>query len=981
MTNPTGTSPKVGVFLALDNLPAYQAGLTAAIEKTTTLAGMAEKLATALNSVATPAAAAAAATNAGTTNAQHLLDLEIAYAREKGNTKEAQTLINLGLRDAEISDARRIVLLDRQVEVQKEIAAQILAANAQVLATQQQQGAGMAAGLPTPAMARKQQEETDILAMQAEQAAAMALQKQLEETDLIRAKAAQKAITDGQRTIDLQIRLAQARGQDTTALYAQAEAEAVLAGDTDRLLQLQIRQAEASNRMAQGGANAAQSARGMRYEFLGAALAVGMLQQALGDQLPPAAAEAAKGFRLIADTAMMGFFLSGGNPAGAAAGALVGGILSIGVAALTQEPNIAALGKSIDALAKKDDAVQGLMQLSGVSEASATAALEYAKKNKDVADSFKAEIDAAKPVIPVLQGVGDGFRTAGEMANGLNQALEKGIPIYGGVHALLLELPKDVQDLITYDTAYKDELLKSGNVLWAQNAGLQAVQQSMIAGALTTKRLADATNDLAVAQAQTTLNTSGNSLGANLLDAQQANWNAIEAATEAHYVKLTDIAQAGVDAREKIEQTYSDRLVEINDTRLASEADALTNRDAAILEAEASAADRRATLADNLAQSIKDAEEQGAQRRVDTFTTYQERLEVIAQSYADRRFQIEQAYQNAIEGIQDTYQQSIFNAITKQDAKGLVMASMAREAALRKENETRQQQSDALDKQHAKDLLAAQEAYEKAQRAQSDALAKQEERLRDTFDKQSRALEASLRAQEEKINDTYEKRIKALEDAATKEKEKAADARDKALAAQALAENKALDTEAQANRLKEAENERAYALSLRKLADALADTKGMTIQNGIDIITALRGIFSPDQAANFLIDFVKAMQAKVDITVVPWKRQGGPDDIPVFAEGGYTGAQSGRVHPNELVLPLGNEGRTQQLMQAYIPPRVMQNMPAWAMSQSASSANNSGELHVHVHMDNSMLNATIEAQTENMLMQIIPQVHQNLNRM
>lgn len=850
---------------------------------------------------------------------QGLIDKEIALAREKGNSLAALELIKDARQNEFNSNARNLDLDIKRVQVQKELAA--------LAQTKPQAPSG--------------------------------------------------------GTFTSQISLALETGDYTKALAINARAQIAAIGNQTELnnlqrqaIQIQRAQAEATKEVGNSQSDATRNARGQRDALFALGLALNLIISELGTNLPPAAKQAASGIKIVADAMLAGAYIGGAQ--GAALGAVAGVLLTVGAAAINIDPALKALNDDLDKLGKKDDAITGLSNLTGISRTNTALAFEYLKANDSLADSFRAEVKAAEPAIPVLQGIGDITRAVGDAIKGMNDTLTTSLGVLKDFEDGAGRVPQILQRGIVYYETFKDAILSGKSSADADVIAIAAMNRML---SLNQAAVGMATRDtLALAEAQRAVvaSASATSLGRNLVDAGDTQRNALEDSSVQFYSRMADIAQAGTERVVAINQAYSDRIREIDDTLKQARIDAYATYQQNVIDAEINASDRRITLANELQIALADAEEESIIRRTQLNTTYTDTLQKQAQARAERLIQIQIAYQNAIRQIQDTYNLSIFNAIANQDAKALVQANMVRTAALRKEREQHQQQLDAVERQRLIDTANAKEALEKQRKQLDDALARQKEKLQDGYEKQMRALEEALRKQENKLREDYEKRIKALEAAAAKERTSAGVTRDRELKAQAIAQKKAEDSEELSYRQRNAQIERAYALRFRALATALANEKDMTDNAGRAIIDSLKYILSPEQMATVLKEFENAMQARINITVIPFSATKNP--LYGFAEGGYTGQYGGIVHPRELVLPLDNAPRTQQLMQQYIPPRVMQQMPAWAQARGNASANVRGEMHVHVHLDNAMLGATVERQLTDTMLQVIPQVHQNLAR-
>ncbi len=104
---------------------------------------------------------------------------------------------------------------------------------------------------------------------------------------------------------------------------------------------------------------------------------------------------------------------------------LTAAIAGVAIAAKAlQDLDIEALNKELDSLGKKEDASAGLMKLAGVEKDVADNALLWMKAMPEAADALKKLEEEGKTAIPVLQGVGDALRQAGDNAGMFIELIE-----------------------------------------------------------------------------------------------------------------------------------------------------------------------------------------------------------------------------------------------------------------------------------------------------------------------------------------------------------------------------------------------------------------------------------------------------------------------------------------------------------------------------------------------------------------------------
>lgn len=813
----------------------------------------------------------------------------------------------------------------------------------------------------------RQQQETSLKAYQeraqAEQAlsamftrTATTYQKQLQETDVLRRKSNQQAYTEAQRIIQSQIQQALSEKNYTEAirLNALAQQEAAAAGDKVRIAALKTQEARIG---AATNATPASSYGKDLGKVLSIAFAlnsaIDLLSRSLSGKLTPAAREAADAVRIISDTALFG--LSTGGVPGAVVGALAGAIGALGIMALKTDPMVQAFNDTLDKLGKKDDAAQGLAKLAGVSDKNAAAALEYLKANEDLAQSFQVLVQNAQPSIPVLQGIGNALRAAGDARQAFSEALANSIPGYKAYFDFLAAEPALLAQVNAYNATYAQTLRETGSTVLAAAAASKAQQAAVVSAA---EAQTKATNDLAkAAQAyadiQNEINNTTNRVAAQsaqeVVDKLRLEGGSADELRLA-YIKL---AQAKRDAEgvtpsfngarayavspitsdaSGLQQSQANDYSFLNDTATKLAKDLLSvqrqyNDDSARLSSEhsqrivdiESAAytqqvrmerefrQRKQAIQDQYDQDTADAYNDYRERVAQAEASVQERRSEIAQAYSDKRAQIEQDYQDRIAQIQSDYAASLFDIVARDDAKGLVRARLQREKALAEAAKARDKDMANADKDHAKQ-----------EKELSDSLEKQKKQLDADYARRQRDLLQAFNKQNESNAQNYRDPLQDLVDAT---------------AAQQAAEQAAYTKSQTAL-------DKANADKQQSLIDALVEIKSINDQYGQAIIDSLKSILDPATIIQLTNDLQKAFDTKIEIKVTPNAASGG---------GGTSSPNTG---PVSTPSSYGTPGST-----SFITPSSRTSMPLGGRVTASASAG-----RVNIFIDNAVNSALLNSQ-------------------
>lgn len=715
-------------------------------------------------------------------------------------------------------------------------------------------------------------------------------------------------------------------------------------------------------------------ARGFRDALFGAGLGISLLDSALGTQLPASAKEASNSLRLTADTMLAFAFLAPeSGPVGLAIGALIGLFTSVGISAIKTDPQIQALSDSLDKLGKKDDAAQGLTKLANVSLTNAKAALAYVDANQQLAASFQAQVQAAQPAVPVLQGLGDALAAVGDSIGLAQRAYEALFPQVVRNQQAVAEFFRQAQGGVTGITVLVSALENGDNALdairKASDAARAAHDGNAAATANLTKRtleLAAAQNYLAGAQARTAVDTAQQNIdklrleGASVDELRKAYYDLLKAKQDAGNYAGVGAGKIGTNpviSPSQVEGAIAggaNDLSFLNDTATKLAKDLLSvqrqyNDDSASLaedharqldEIGSNAYEQQVRMERDLVrrlteireqynQDVTDAGSDYAQRLADVEADAQDRRSKVASDYADKRAQIEKDYQDRVAQIQSDYAASLFDIVARDDAKGLVRARLQRDKAL----------ADAA-KARDKDLENADKERAKQEKDLNDSLERQKRQLQQDYERRLRDLAQAFAKQNATAQQNYRDQLSDLNDATAR---------------QYAAENAAYARSQHAL-------DKANAEKKQALIDALIEIKGVNDQYGQAIIDSLKRILDPATIIELTNDLQKAFDTKIEIKVTP--NAASDPNGPVahqspygtpHASGGYIAQnETAYLHAGETVLPT-NPVRAYELAMQHL-ERVQ--MPLG--SRSASYAGSGGKVYVYV--DNSVNSALLDSQ-------------------
>lgn len=731
-------------------------------------------------------------------------------------------------------------------------------------------------------------------------------------------------------------------------------------------------------------------ARGFRDALFGAGLGISLLDSALGSQLPASAKQASNSLRLTADTMLAFAFLAPeSGPVGLAIGALIGLFTSLGISAITIDPQIKALNDSLDKLGKKDDAAQGLAKLANVNDTNAKAALAYLDANKQLADSFQAQVQAAEPATPVLQGLGDALRAVQDAVGKVNEEYLALNPVARNAKAAVGELGKEIQGGVTGITTLVEALAQGSNALdairIASIAARAAHDGNAAATANLTKRtleLAAAQNYLAGAQARTAVDTAQQNIdklkleGGSVDELRKAYYDLLKAKQDAANFAGVGAGKVGTNpviSPNQVEGAIAggaSDLSFLNNTATKLAKDLLSiqkqyNDDSANLaedharrldeigsnayeqqvRMERDLVRRLKEIRDQYNQDVTDAGADYAQRVADAEANAQEQRDKIVQDYADRRAQIEKDYQDKVQQIQADYALSLIDIDARRDGLALLRARASRDKQL----------ADAA-KQRDKDNEAAQKARDKQQKDLEDSLAKQKKTLQDEFDRRMRDLKQSYDKQNAANQQNYQDQITDL-NTATANQRNAEDA--------AYKKSK--------RQLDDQLKERRQSI-LDNLDDTLSKTKDKEVEYARAVLEALKSVLDPTIIADLLQQWQQTLQARIDIKVTPFDAnlnapQQPPGPPQPFAEGGYISrTQRALVHAGETVLPAQDAQRAYNLASQHL-SRV--SMPLSGRYMQSNSTSGSIKLYIDNSINSALLSSQIRAESTGVVVDIV----------
>lgn len=255
---------------------------------------------------------------------------------------------------------------------------------------------------------------------------------------------------------------AEAAKADATATNAEAEAEQLISKyaqatvaskkeevtatqqstqAVDQNTQALVKNSDATKRTESDHANFYSQTRAGRIAIAAITTEMALMTLAAGETLPAGLREAAKGIQQVIDTATIGFLVGGG--VGALIGAAAGGVLALATAATTASEEVVTLNKELDSLAKKDDVVTTLAQVTGWTKEDAQAMLDLAKASPEAAKALQQLAEAKEPLNELqlaIKGIGVEFEKLQALLQKAGVGVNLGDVIVKGLETAIPEL-------------------------------------------------------------------------------------------------------------------------------------------------------------------------------------------------------------------------------------------------------------------------------------------------------------------------------------------------------------------------------------------------------------------------------------------------------------------------------------------------------------------------------------------------------------
>ena len=230
-------------------------------------------------------------------------------------------------------------------------------------------------------------------------------------------------------------------------------------------------------RAAAAAEQLAQAKQRTRTAVMAFSSSVNVLQNALGDQLPPSAKKAFDGLGVVTSAAMIGSSILPGL--GTAVGVVAGGMLALGSAAMSVDPKIQALNDQLDKMARQDETTRTLAEIGHLSEGVAEKYVTLAQNNRAAAVELQKFAQANQPMNQIqatagLMGksfemVGNAIMNAGQS---MGEFVEKSGPI-GDLAVKILTLRSTMAFLRGDADAARDALDQMSSA-WSPGAAERA---------------------------------------------------------------------------------------------------------------------------------------------------------------------------------------------------------------------------------------------------------------------------------------------------------------------------------------------------------------------------------------------------------------------------------------------------------------------------------------------------------------------------
>lgn len=474
------------------------------------------------------------------------------------------------------------------------------------------------------------------------------------------------------------------------------------------------------------------------------------------------------------------------------------------------------------------------------------------------------------------------------------------------------------------------------------------------------------------------------------------------AAARAEYTRAIMAAAAAKTALNQLEVQHQRDLTLLNrqmgpahtDTAQMSPTYGATVMGDQLVESERRIGEMRLDMARHYQQALADLERSLGEQRAEVARSYAERLgdfeenvgkqrTKMDENLAKTRERIEENYQETIRRINENYAASMFNIEITRDARAMVIAGINRDRQIKEANRIREKQKRDADKAHKEanedldeSLADQRRLMERSHQRQLEAISRaeklQREHMAASLKRQEEEMEISLQRQREAERRSYDRALKALNESYIERKGM--------LEVQLAAETALLDKargDLVALNVKGFREGEAAAKSYMEKIQEIAST----------IVENIKMILDPAQFDKFFQDLEDQYKGIIGI-IQSEPFSGGDEGLGdrTAALGAFTGQRGGlwQLHANEVVLPLGNQARMNQLLQQYVYPSMAQpNVPSYATAPGGArgaGGSVSGMVAVKIELNDGMLEARVTKATEGVFAEIVTGVDRNLSR-
>ena len=377
------------------------------------------------------------------------------------------------------------------------------------------------------------------------------------------------------------------------------------------------------------------------------------LKKSFGDDLPPAFEKTSSAIQQIASFGSAGAFV-GGAP-GAIFGGIAGGLIAITTAAVTLDPELQRLNQQLDNMSNRDEFIDTMARIAGVSTDVAKVWDEAARKDPDFASKLERIMKAAEPVPGLLATISavskeltgsfDGLaESIGGAGDALNKILLASVAGYVGYGTLVKSIAegKDIQEALADAQAAALRIM-------------QGVEEATKGQALTQREANDIT-----AEAEKVLEKESNTAD-KLADAQRRLADATEDANH----RMSLLAEKTANQYAQAQQQYSNAVQDAAEQRgnaIFNAEQTLTNRIADLWQ---DLQNKVTDINQDLADKISDIQVQLQNRIADIQAQLSDRIADIQQQLADKVRDINQDLQNKLQDLAHSRDQAVQSANQK----------------------------------------------------------------------------------------------------------------------------------------------------------------------------------------------------------------------------------------------------------------------------------------------------------------------------